>query len=151
MRRPLASLPELDSVSAQAPSFSPRASGTRYVCFWASVPNMAMWAEHRPLCAATDSATAGVHARKLFDADAVVHGRHAGAAVLLGPLDAQQAESGELRNQLGRKMLRLVPLPDVRANLRFGELANRAPEQLLLFSQPEIHIPYDGRKAVKNR
>jgi hypothetical protein len=39
----------------------------------------------------------------------------------------------------------------VRANLRFSELANRAPEQLLLLRQPEIHIPYDGRKAVKNR
>ena len=103
------------------------------------------------MCAATDSATAGIDARQLFDADAVVDGRHAGAAVLLGQLDAQQAERGELRDQLGRKVLRLVPLADVRPDFGFGELANAAAQQLLLFGQPEIHFPYDGRKAVKNR
>ncbi len=49
VRMPAASLPDVDSVSPQAPIFSPRASGTRYVCFWASVPNSAMCAEQRPL------------------------------------------------------------------------------------------------------
>jgi alkylation response protein AidB-like acyl-CoA dehydrogenase len=33
VRMPAASLPEVDSVSPQAPIFSPRASGTRYFCF----------------------------------------------------------------------------------------------------------------------
>ena len=49
--------------------------------------------------------------------------------------------AGELRNQLDRKVLRLVPLADVRADLGFGELAHAAPEQLLLFGQPEVHRP----------
>ena len=59
VRMPAASLPELDSVSPQAPIFSPRASGTRYCCFCASVPNIRMCDEHNPLCAATDSETDG--------------------------------------------------------------------------------------------
>jgi hypothetical protein len=54
-----ASLPELDSVSPQAPIFSPRASGTRYCCFCSSLPNMRMCDEHSPLCAATESETDG--------------------------------------------------------------------------------------------
>jgi hypothetical protein len=56
---PAASLPDVDSVSPQAAIFSPRASGTRYVRFCSSVPNIAMCADPRPLCAATDSATPG--------------------------------------------------------------------------------------------
>ena len=59
VRMPAASLPEVDSVSPHAPIFSPRASGARYRRFCASVPNIAMCAEQRPLCAATDSATPG--------------------------------------------------------------------------------------------
>ena len=59
VRMDAASLPELDSVSPHAPIFSPRASGTRYFCFWASLPNMKMCDPHNPLCAATDSDTDG--------------------------------------------------------------------------------------------
>ena len=98
-----------------------------------------MCAEQRPLCAATDSATAGTDARELLDADAVVDRRHRRAAVLFGELDAHQAERGELRQQLRRKLLRLVPLHDVGTHLRFGELAHRAAQQLLLFGGTEVH------------
>src|SRR4030095_6188211 len=80
-----------------------------------------------------------VDARELLDADAVVDRRHAGAAVLLGDLDAEQAEGGELRAQLGRKMLLLIPLADVRTNLGFRELADAAPQQDLLFGRAEVH------------
>src|SRR5262245_60037596 len=59
VRRPAASLPELASVSPHAPIFSPRASGTRYCCFWDSLPNIAICAEQRPLCAATESEMLG--------------------------------------------------------------------------------------------
>ena len=59
VRMPAASLPEVDSVRPQAPIFSPFASGTRYVRFCASVPARKIWDAHRPLWAATDSATAG--------------------------------------------------------------------------------------------
>ena len=94
---------------------------------------------------------ARIDARELFDTQAVVDGRHAGAAVLLGPLDAEQAERRELRHQLDGKMLRLVPLPDVRTHLGLRKLAHGAPEQLLLLGQPEVHIRYDGRKETNLR
>ncbi len=54
-----ASLPEVDSVSPQAPSFSPRASGARNCALCASDPNRKMCEAQRPLCAATDNAIAG--------------------------------------------------------------------------------------------
>ena len=59
VRVPAASLPADGSVRPQAPSISPLASGGRKRAFCASVPNIAMCAEHRPLCAATLRATAG--------------------------------------------------------------------------------------------
>jgi len=65
--------------------------------------------------------------------DAVVERRHAGAAVLLGVLNAQQPEHRQLRHQVGGKMLRLIPFANVRADLGFGELTYRAAQQLLLF------------------
>ncbi len=54
-----ASLPAEASVRPQAPICSPRASGTRYRSFWASVPNMKTCAVQRPLWAATVKATDG--------------------------------------------------------------------------------------------
>ena len=54
-----ASDPAVGSVSPQAPIHAPVASGTRYRRFCASVPNIAMCAAQRPLCAATDSDTDG--------------------------------------------------------------------------------------------
>ena len=59
VRVPAASLPAEGSVSPHAPSISPLASGGRKRVFCASVPNIAMCAEHSPLWAATLSATAG--------------------------------------------------------------------------------------------
>ena len=98
------------------------ARGTAVFC--ASVPNRKMCDAQRPLCAATDSAMLGIDARELLDADAVVDRRHAGAAVLLGILNAEQAERRQLRHQLGGKVLRLIPFADVRADFGFGELAH---------------------------
>ncbi len=81
-----------------------------------------------------------IDARELFDADAVVDGRHPGAAVLLGELDAHQAERGELRQQIHRKLLRLVPLHHVRPHLGFRELAHRAAQELLLLGEAKVHV-----------
>src|SRR5438309_10938473 len=36
-------------------------------------------------------------------------------------------------------MLRLVPFPHVRADLRLGELPDTAPQQLLILGEPEVH------------
>ena len=139
VRMPAASLPDVDSVSPQAPIFSPRASGARNVCFCSSVPNSDDVRRAEAVVRRDRQRHAGIDARQLLDADAVVDGRHAGAAVLLGKLDAQQAERGQLRHQLDRKMLRLVPLADVRTHFGFGELAHAAAQQLLLLGRTEVH------------
>ena len=81
----------------------------------------------------------GIDARKLLDADAVVDRRHPGAAVLLVELDAEQPERRQLRPQLGREVLFLIPLADVRPNLGFREFADAAAEQDLLLGRTEVH------------
>src|SRR4029079_2542917 len=80
-----------------------------------------------------------IDARELFDADAVVDRRHAGAAVFLGELNPHQAQRGHLRNQLCGKMLGVVPLADVRLDLSLGELANGLTEELLFVGETEVH------------
>ena len=94
---------------------------------------------------------AGIHARQLFDTDAVVHGRHRRAAVLFRELDPHQSDAGELRQQIGRELLRLVPLHDVGPHLRFRELAHRAAEDLLLFRRAEVHETRISLKAKGGR
>ena len=106
-----ASLPEPGSVSPHAASFSPFASGDKILLL------LFFAAEHRDVRGAKAVVRghrqrhARIDARDLFDADAVIDGAHAGAAVRLGKLNAHQAELGELWQQLFRKMLRLVPRP----------------------------------------
>jgi hypothetical protein len=82
---------------------------------------------------------AGIDPRDLLDADAVVDRRHRRAAVLFGELDAHQAERAELRHQLPRKVLVLIPLADVRTDFGFRELADRAAQQLLLVCRTKVH------------
>ena len=104
-----ASLPALASVSPHAPSFSPRASG--------EIPLLLLLgAEHgdvrgaQPVVRGDRQRDRRIDARELLDADAVVDGRHAGAAVFLGKLDAHETERGELRDSR-REMPALRPTP----------------------------------------
>ncbi len=46
---------------------------------------------------------------------------------------------GQLGQQLRWKVLRFVPLPDVRLDFGFGELANAATQQRLVVAQAKIH------------
>ncbi len=62
-----------------------------------------------------------------------------GAAVRVGHLDAEEAELAEAGHQLGRKVLRLVPLANVRQDFVLRELANAAAQQLLIRGQAEVH------------
>ncbi len=80
-----------------------------------------------------------VHARQFFDAHAVVERRHARAAVLLGHLDARQANRRQSRHQLRRKPLRLVPIHDERPDFRLRELTHGPAQQLLFGRGPQIH------------
>ena len=139
VRMPAASLPEVDSVSPQAPIFSPRASGTRNFCFCSSLPNMRDVRRAEAVVRGHRQRDGRIDARELLDADAVVDRRHAGAAVLLRELDAEQPERSQLRPQLGREVLRLVPFADVRPDLGLRELADAAAEQDLLLGRTEVH------------
>ena len=82
---------------------------------------------------------ARIDAGELFDADAVIDGAHAGAAVLVGKLDAHQAELGELGHQLFGEMLSLVPLHHVGTNFSFREFPNALAKELLLVGQRKVH------------
>ena len=86
----------------------------------------------------------GIDPGQFLDADAVIDGRHAGAAVLLRKLNAHQSQGGELRHQFSGKVLRLIPLADVRPDLGLGELADALAQQLLLRGQTKVHRRSDS-------
>ena len=85
-----------------------------------------------------------IDAGQFLDADAVVDGGHARAAVLFRKLDAHQSERREPRDQIGGKLLCLIPFAHVRAHLGFGELADTATEQVLLRGQTKVHRRSDS-------
>ena len=89
-----------------------------------------------------------VDARQLLDRDRVRDGVGAGAAVLLGDRDAHQPELGELRDELVREALLAVELLGDRRDARLGEVAHRAPEQLLLVGQLVVHASARPSSAI---
>ena len=80
-----------------------------------------------------------INPRDLLDADAVVDGRHPGAAVFVRKLDAHQPQRGHARHQLGRKLLVPVPRAHVRTHFRLSEFTHAATQQLLLRGQTNVH------------
>ncbi len=81
-----------------------------------------------------------IHPGQLLDADAVIDRRHRRAAVLLGKLDPHQPQRREARKELGRKVLRVVPLAHVGTDLAFREFADAAAKQLLVVTEAEVHL-----------
>ncbi len=71
-------------------------------------------------------------------------GQHiaAGAAVLLGEVDAHHAQLGHLLDGLHGEALLLVDLLSQRLDFVLGEFAVHLAEHLLLFCQMKIHIPF---------
>ena len=87
----------------------------------------------------------GIDTGQLFDADAVVDGGHAGAAVLLRKLNAHQSRGRRAAGtQFSGKLLGLIPLAHVRPDLGLGELADAAAQQLLLRGQTKVHRRSDS-------
>ena len=127
-------------MSAHAPSFSPRASGGRYLRFCSSLPASENVARAQRVVRAHEQRHRRVHARDLFEDDRRAQRVVAGAAVLFRHHDAEQPLLGELRDQLRRKARVLVALGGARRDLAFGELAHRLLEHLLIFAQFEIHV-----------
>src|SRR5439155_21981254 len=80
-------------------------------------------------------------------AEAVIDRGHPRAAVFLGQLDAHHSQLGELRDQLGRKMLRVVPFAHVRPDFGLGELADGLAKELLVVCKAEVHA-WPGEKII---
>ena len=77
----------------------------------------------------------GVDPRQLLDRDRVGERVAAGAAVLLRDRDAHEPELGHALDDLVREAVLGVELLGDRGDLRLGELAHGAPEQLVLVGQ----------------
>src|SRR5215213_5489542 len=91
-----------------------------------------------------------VDARQLFDDRRVLDVAHARPAVLFGEDDAGQPQLRQFGPKLYGEVLRLVPLHDVRRDLRFGELAHARLHLLLLFVQLEFHKRPLGKTQIVN-
>ncbi len=73
--------------------------------------------------------------RQLFEEDGFVDQAGIGTAVLLRILQAKQIERRETLEKLPRKLLRFLPLIDMRAYLLVDEAAHGAPKFLVLGSK----------------
>jgi len=82
-----------------------------------------------------EDADAGVDAGELLDDERGGEEGCAGAAVLLGHLDAHQAELEELGDQRRVHPLRLVHLVDERADGALGEVAHGVAEHRLFLAE----------------
>ena len=146
-----ASLPALASVSAQAPMISPLRERHEVLLLLRLAAEHGQVRDAQAVVRGDRQRDRRIDARQLFDADAVVERRHPGAAVRLGHLDAHQPERGQLRQQVRRKRLRLVPLHDVRTDLGLGELADRAAQELVIGRRTKIHarMIHDGTAGTQ--
>ena len=93
----------------------------------------------RPTAAFERDADRLVDAAELLDRDAQAGEVAVGAAELLGRGQPEQPEIAHLLDQVDREVVVLVPLRDVRSDLRLGELADAAAEGLVLAGQGESH------------
>ena len=142
-RRPHAGGVAAGSRLGQAPGAEHLAAApaaTRYRCFCASVPNMQMCAEHEPV-------VRGDRQRDRRIRRAPAPRCRCSSRPPTSPAPPYSSgnwmpirpSAGQLRQQLDREMLRLVPLHDVRPDLGLRELADGPPQNLLLLGEPEVH------------
>ena len=82
----------------------------------------------------------GVDLGQLGDDDHVLDVAEAGAAVLLGEDDAEEAELARLGDDLAGELLALVDLVDDRIDLAAGELPRGLLDGALLVGQGKIHV-----------
>ena len=80
-----------------------------------------------------------VDSRQLLDRDRVRDRVGAAAAVLLGNRHAHQPELGQLGDEVVGEAVLAVELLGDRGDLLLGEVADRAPDELLLLREVEVH------------
>ena len=66
----------------------------------------------------------------------------AGAAVLLGHRDAEEAELGHALDELRRVAVLAIDLGRLRQHLGLGEVARGLLDGLLVFGEVELHLCY---------
>ena len=134
-----ASEPAPGSVSANAPSCSPRASGGTKRARCSSVPNARIGSVVGARVDGDGDADARIRARELLEHEDVREEVRSRAAVLLGHAHTHQPELGELREQLVREAVLAIPLARVRDDLRLGELAGERLDRPLVGRELEVH------------
>ena len=148
---PPLSLPASGSVRPHAPRSLPCASGVTHFLFCASSAEEEDVVRAEAVVRRDGEADRAVHARELVDDVDVVDVRQARAAVLLGHEDAQHPELAQLREDVARKDLRLVPLLDVGRDLGLGEVADHRANGLLLLGERESESGWRGGGRVRGR
>ena len=139
VRRPAESLPLPGSVSAHAASHSPRGRLREVLLLDGLAAERQDVPRAEPVVRGHGERERAVDPRDLLDADRVARHVHAGAAVLLGDADPEETELRELRHDLLREALFLVPLLGVREDLRAREIADGLAEELVVLGQGEVH------------
>ena len=86
-----------------------------------------------------DESDGAIDARELLDGDGVFDITESGAAVSFRKDDAEQAEIGQLGQQLRGKLRGFIPFHDVRSDFRLREIAHGALELLLFVGEGEVH------------
>jgi hypothetical protein len=89
-----------------------------------------------------------VDTRELLDRDRVRDRVRPPAAVLLRDGHPHQPELGKLRHELVREAVLPVELLRKRRNAGLGELANGAPEELVLLREIEVHLAGEPSSTV---
>ena len=138
VREAAASEPAPGSVRPNAASFLPEARSGSHSRFCSSVPKRKIGIVPSDVCAATVIATDESMRVSSSTAIAYESGVAASAAVLLGDRHSHQAELRELGDELVREAVLPVELLGHRRDLLLGEVADRAPDELLLFGESKF-------------
>ena len=134
-----ASEPASGSVSPNAASRSPRASGGIHSRFCSSVPKRKIGIVPSEVCAATRDRDRRIDAGELLDRDRVRERVAACASELLRERDPHQAEVGHLRDELVREARLAVELLGDGCDAVDCEPADRLAEELVLGRKVEVH------------
>ena len=136
---PPASEPALFSVSPQQPDLLALGQGREVLLLLRLAAGEEDVAGAEAVVGGDREGHARVHPRQLLHDDRVVEGRRGPSPPYsAGQRDPHEAQLAELREDLARELLLLVPLARVGAKLRLGELADRLLEEPLLLAQAEV-------------
>ena len=146
-----ASLPAPGSVRPKPASAAPDTRSGSHCCFCSSVPKVRIGLMPSPTAASRvipiDWSTRPISSIARHRRGEAALSAQAGAAVLLGGGEAEQAELAHLRDDVDREVVVAVPLGGVGGDLLLGEVADRPSELLVLGRQLEAHGGHFSRSG----